>query len=447
MKAFYIRLRFLNIMTVSEKKTTRRNYLKWIGTAIGIGVVGGLGYYFYNEYQRATQIAKKKKIKLGLLFSLTGVAANIGQVQKEGALLALDEIAKEGGLTLSTGEIVEVDYVVADDQTNLDAALRRYRELVEVEKVDCVIGQTFASISAAINGEVKNNPKVAYFPVNVVPLSMFKKDTIAPITFSIMGNAYSIGYAAASYIVKNLGYNNVYFFAPAYAFGWDQWSGAKAALEKLGAKYDYIESPVGTPDFTSYLNKIAEAAPEIVMFAHWGSDAINVLKQAYELGLNKKTAIFFNWLTNVFGVGVPAEALEDVYSLMFFYWNLEKFPDEEVRNAVQDFVKRFTNKYGYPPDPYASSAYMGVKEALRGIQLAGSTNAFEIADAILKKPEFNSVKGPAKWRIDHEAIFKYGAFVARGKGPNERTSQWDLVEIIGAYTGEDYLPPLEELGY
>jgi branched-chain amino acid transport system substrate-binding protein len=49
--------------------------------------------------------------------------------------------------------------------------------------------------------------------------------------------------------------------------------------------------------------------------------------------------------------------------------------------------------------------------------------------------------------VDGHALFNYGAFVVVGKGGNERKSKGDLVKVIGAYTGEDYLPTLNSLGY
>ena len=45
------------------------------------------------------------------------------------------------------------------------------------------------------------------------------------------------------------------------------------------------------------------------------------------------------------------------------------------------------------------------------------------------------------------ALFKYGAFVVIGKSAKDRKSKGDLVKLIGAYTGEDYLPTLKSLGY
>ena len=53
----------------------------------------------------------------------------------------------------------------------------------------------------------------------------------------------------------------------------------------------------------------------------------------------------------------------------------------------------------------------------------------------------------ATWRKDHQPVFKYGAFVVKGKGAKERKGKWDLVKVIGAYTGTDYLPTLASEGY
>ena len=386
------------------------------------------------------------KIKVGLMFGLTGAASPIGPVQLEGAKLAIKEVNAAGGVKIG-GKKVPVEFVVKDDETKPDVAIRRFRELTSEDKVDILVGQTFAPISAAINKEVKKTP-IAYFPVNVVAITMFEKNEMAETTFAIHGAAYSIGYAGASYIADKMKLKNIVFFAPAYAFGRDQWAGAKAAFEKRGIKVEYLESPVGTSDYTSYLLKIAEMKPDIVMMAHWGVDAINVLKQTYETGLKKKTKIWFDWMTNVFGSGVPAEALEGVYSLMSWYYDMKGFEDAAIVKAAESFTKKFMDEYKYPPDPYAAMAYIGTKEAIRGIELAQSTNPSAIAKAIMGNPKFDSMKGPGTWRVDHEPLFKYGAFVVVVKGEKERKDKkWDLVKIIGAYTGEDYLPSLKELGY
>ena len=386
------------------------------------------------------------KVKIGLMFGLTGAASPIGPVQLDGAKLAIKEINAKGGVNLG-GKKVPIETFVKDDESKPDIAIRRYREMIDENKVDAIVGQTFAPISAALNKEVKKS-NIAYFPVNVVAVTMFEKSEIADTTFSIHGCAYSIGYAGASYIVDKLGLKNIVFFGPAYAFGRDQWAGAKAAFEKRGIKVEYVESPVGTSDYTSYLTKIKEKKPQIVMLAHWGVDAINVLKQSYEIGLKKTSKVWFDWMTNSFGSGVPPEALEGVYSLMSWYYDMKGFQDKAIVQASDAFAKKFQKEYKYPPDPYSAMAYEGVMEAVRAMELAQSLDGKAIAKALMANPKFNSMKGPGIWRADHQPLFKYGAYVVIGKGEKERKDKkWDLVKIIGAYTGEDYLPPLSALGY
>ena len=390
--------------------------------------------------------ADPDKIKVGLMFGLTGPGSPIGPLQLDGAKLAIKEINAAGGIKMGNRK-VPVEFVVRDDENKPDVAIRRYRELLEEQKVQIIVGQTFAPLSGALNKEVKKSP-VLYFPVNVVALRMFDKSEIAPSTFAIHGSAYACGYASASYIINNLKLKKIVFFGPAYAFGQDQWAGAKDALAKFGVKAEYLESPVGTSDFTPYLNKISEMKPDIVMLAHWGVDAIGVLKQANEVGLKKHSKIWFDWMTNAFGSGVPPEALAGVYSLMSWYYDLKGFRDASVVKAADEFAQKYRKEYGYPPDPYSAMAYIGTKQALRAIELAQSTNSAAAAAALMKSPAFDSMKGPGTWRQDHQPLFKYGAFVVVGKGAAERKDpKWDLVKVIGVYTGEDYLPPLSALGY
>jgi branched-chain amino acid transport system substrate-binding protein len=389
--------------------------------------------------------ADPAKIKVGLMFGMTGPASPIGPVQLKGAELAIKEINAAGGVNLG-GKKVPLEAVIKDDETKTDVALRRFRELAHEDKVHAVVGSTFAPIAAALNQEMKKTP-MPYIAACVSPIAMFNKANLAPTTFGIHGTAYSIGYAGAAYIATQLKLKKVFFFAPAYAFGWDQKAGAIDAMKKYGLEYEYAEAPVGTADYTTYLQKIVEYKPDVVMMAHWGVDAINVLKQANELGLGKKTKIWFNWMTNVFGSGVPPEALEGVYSLMSWYWNLDGFADAEVVKQGKAFVDAYTQAYGEPPDPYAGMTYVGTKELIRGIEMAQSVEPAAIAKALTEKPDFSSMKGPGTWRKDQQPLFKYGAFVVVGKGAAERKSKWDLVKVIGAYTGSDYLPSLESEGY
>lgn len=121
--------------------------------------------------------ATPDKVKIGLMFGLTGAASPIGPLQLDGAKLAIKEINAAGGVKFGNKK-VPIEALVKDDESKPDVAIRRFRELVEESKVDVIVGQTFAPISAALNKEVKKTP-VAYFPVNVVAINMFQKSEMA----------------------------------------------------------------------------------------------------------------------------------------------------------------------------------------------------------------------------------------------------------------------------
>ena len=57
------------------------------------------------------------------------------------------------------------------------------------------------------------------------------------------------------------------------------------------------------------------------------------------------------------------------------------------------------------------------------------------------------MKGPAKWREDHQAVYNYATFLVKGKGPREQKNPWDLFSVVGYQGGESVMPSLKSLGY
>jgi branched-chain amino acid transport system substrate-binding protein len=425
-----------------EVKRVAKRHLIAIVVAILVVIAAVACYYVYYS-PRPSVVAKE--IKIGLLFSYSGVMADVGKTQRDGALLAINEINEAGGLNMPWGK-TKVTYVSADDETNADVATRRFWELVEKDKVCAVVGSCFAPIVIALNEQSKK-AKVVYGEAAAGLIPVMKKDVRSPYILVPMAYAYSIGYAAAAYSIEQ-GWKRIYFLSRSDTWGRDMQNGVLAAIKDLGGELVGLdEAPLGAPDFTSYLLKVKQARPDVFIFAQFGADAVNVLKQARAMGLNEVTRIFVAWITNAVAVGVPPEALEGVYALHYFYWNLTGFPDQEYVKQASAYVENYIKAWGYPPDSYATAAYIVTKEILRGIELAGSTDADKIIAALESNPQFTSPKGAGKWRIAHDVEWKYGFFVVQGKGPAERKGLYDLFKVVGYYTGERGLPSLKELGY
>ncbi len=132
----------------------------------------------------------------------------------------------------------------------------------------------------------------------------------------------------------------------------------------------------------------------------------------------------------------------------YFYYDLSNFADKEAAKGAQEFTELFRAKYKNPPDAYATIAYTAYMEMFRGFEAAKSLDPLKVSAALMaNKGEFNTVKGPARWREDHGAVYKHAAFLVKGKSAAERKNEWDLFTVMGSVGGESVMPTLKSLGY
>ena len=390
--------------------------------------------------------ANPDKIKVGILLPLTGPFAAVAETQKEGALLAVDVVNKKGGLNMPWGKVT-VEGVVADDEAKQDVGVRRYRYMVS-EGVKAVGGQTWAPLAFAINAIVSKEP-MPYFPVCVLAKDAFKKGTLAQTTFATAFSPWTVGYMAGSAATKTLGKKKIFFLARADSWGWDIRDGVYAAAKEAGAQIvGYDEVSLGTNDFTTILQKVKAAKPDVFISAQFAADAVALLKQCHQMGLNKEMTIFNSFITNVVAKGLPPEALQGVYSMHYFYYDLTGFEDKEVAKRAKEINDAYQAKYNRPMDAYAAIAYIAYTEMFRGFEQAKSLDPLKVAAALkANNGQFDTVKGPARWREDQSAVYKYAAFLVKGKGPGEQKHPWDLFKVEGYQGGDSVMPNLKSLGY
>jgi len=386
------------------------------------------------------------KMKVGILLPLTGTFAAVAETQRDGALLAIDVINKKGGLNMPWGKVT-VEGIVADDEAKLDVGVRRYRYMVS-EGVRGVGGQTWAPLAYAINAVVQKEP-MPYFPVCVMAKEAFQKGKLAESTFATAFSPWTVGYMAGSAATKTLGKKRIFFLARADSWGWDIRDGVYAAAKEHGAEIvGYDEVSLGTSDYTTILQKVRAVKPDVFIAAQFAGDAVALLKQVQQMGLNKEMTIFNAFITNVVAKGIPPEALEGVYAMHYFYYDLSEFEDKEVARSAKEFSELYQAKYKTPADSYAAIAYTAYMEMFRGFEAGKSFEPKAVSAALMAhNGEFASVKGPARWREDHAAVYKYAAFLVKGKGPGEQKSDWDLFKVVGYQGGESVMPTLKSLGY
>jgi len=385
-------------------------------------------------------------VKIGLLYSMTGAGSVLGPKQAEAAQMAFDEVNAAGGVTVG-GAKRKIEVIQRDDETKPAVAISRATELVRTNGVTIVQGGTFAHVSMALNEEAKKH-KFFLMTTNGVADPFFSKATKAPYALGILGDTGMVGRGAVDYLVAKYKPKRIVFLMPDYAYGKGAWAGAEEVLQKhpqIEAKV--IWTPVGAADVTAQLIQAMEFKPDIIAMGQWGKDLITTLKQAGEMGLKTKTRLFVNWIIDLVAVGIPAEILDGVDSQTWWYHDDQGVTDAEVVKLTRDFVQRYQNRFGAPPDPYIMTAYYGAREIVRAIELSGSTDPAKMYAALMKSPAFVTAKGPASWRVDGRPRYKYNAWIVSGLPADKRASKHHWGRIVDAHSGDAFLPDLKTLGW
>ena len=215
--------------------------LRAIGVTAAIALVAG---------SAMAQDKAADKMKIGLITTLSGPPAAIGQQQRNGLMLALKELGgKLGGR--------DVELLVQDDELKPDVAVSKVKAFIERDKVDFVVGPVFSNILAAILKPVTESGTFMISP-NAGTSSFAGKDcnpNLFVVSYQNDQNAETMGKYA-----QDSGLKKVFLMAPNYQAGKDELAGFKRYYK--GEVADEVYVPLNQLDYAAELSKIAAASPD-----------------------------------------------------------------------------------------------------------------------------------------------------------------------------------------
>jgi branched-chain amino acid transport system substrate-binding protein len=314
------------------------------------------------------------------------------------------------------------------------------------QNIQALTGGIWNPMSAALNEECKINP-VIYIPGYVPAMDSYKEGNPSDCTFTPTFTPWSIGYISGQSAIQSLGKKTIFYVERADSWGTTIRQGLEAACEEYGGEIvGTAEVSKGTVDYSSIINEAKSLDPDIFITSMFGGDAIANLKQAYDQGLYEETVMFNTWTANIVAKGIPGRAMEDLYALAWFYWNLEGLGDPEIVEKVKAYSDAYRERWNEPPDNMGTAAYVAAEITFQAIEKAGTFDPESVA-AVIAEEEFDTVKGKLRFREDHQPVVKHASFLLRGKAPNEKEGEWDFFEVIESFGGEEVLPPLDVMGY
>src|SRR5438477_13146392 len=234
--------------------------LKLVGLAVLFGVAAG-------------QAAAQEKIKIGVVVTLSGPAAALGQQVRDGFALAVKDL---GGKM--SGKDVEI--VAVDDELKPDGAVTKVKGLLERDKVDFVVGPIFSNILQAIHKPVTDTKTFLISP-NAGPSSYAGKNC-SPF-FYVTSYQNDQVHEVLGKVAQDRGYKRVYLLVPNYQAGRDSVAGFK--LDYKGEIVEETYMPLGSLDFQPELSKISSLKPDAVFTFMPGGMGVNLVKQYTQAGL------------------------------------------------------------------------------------------------------------------------------------------------------------------
>ena len=354
------------------------------------------------------EAAKDIKIHVGVVEPVTGAQAPLGQAEYDGIQMAIEMINEKGGVM---GKY-PVTYDFADSQSDPATGASEAERLITSKGVPVIMGSYSSAIAAAIS-EVAERNKVVLWEMSGAADSLLQKGY--EWTFRNEANASAWGAESVEFIMGNDAAVQEKLGKPAKElvvaivhedgpYGTAVADGNRATAKKYGMNVAVDEAySAKSVDLSSIILKIKSANPDVLLLTGYVNDGILFNRQAKELGLKVPILITHSGGHSVQafvdGVGADANFLMTVDPVPCNP-NTDGF-SEEYAAIFDEFVKRWTDKFGVPP--YHHVEYRQFAQTMlffneivpAAIEASGEFTSASVAEAIRNAdvPAENSLMG------------------------------------------------------
>jgi branched-chain amino acid transport system substrate-binding protein len=335
----------------------------------------------------------QEPIKIGFSVSLTGGLASSGKAHLLSKQIWLEEINAKGGLL---GRPVKLVYY--DDQTNAATVPGIYAKLMDIDKVDVLMGAATNLIVAAM------------------PMIMERKKMVM-VLLALGSNAdfkYPRYFQSAPFGPDPKGVLSSAFFAVAKSlnptpktvalvgadaeFANNVLIGARENAKQAGLQIVYDRSyPPSTVDYTPIVRAVQATNPDLVLLASYPPDSVGMVRAATEIGL--KTQLFGGAMVGMQYASLITQLSEKLNRVVNYHFFV---PSPKMNfPGIDEFLKKYqaqakdagVDPLGFYQPPFAYAAMQVLQQA---ITATGSLNDDKLA-AYIHGNSFNTIVGEIRF--------------------------------------------------
>jgi branched-chain amino acid transport system substrate-binding protein len=305
-----------------------------------VGGIAGAG--LANVASPHLSIAQNgEPIRIGLLAAKTGPLAS-GGIDMD---IALTMFLKERDEILA-GRKVEL--IVADTAGVPATARTKAQELIEKDKVHCLIGPLAAFEALAIADYITEKEMPT---LGVAAAEDMTQRHPSPWFVRATSTSAQCAYPLADYAAKELKYKKIVTIADDFAYGHEMCAGFQRGFEDGGGKIiQKIFTPLATPDYGSYVASVKSA--DAIFLGTAGSNGFRFMRQFIEYGLKDKMAVIGGM--TALDESVLRNMGDEALGILTTSWYSAEL-DNPLNKA---FAAAFRKRTKYDPGFYAASTYV-----------------------------------------------------------------------------------------
>jgi branched-chain amino acid transport system substrate-binding protein len=383
---------------------------------------------------------------IGISVPRTGTYAVQGEDELKGYQLAIEHINEGNELVKKISPKTkkgvlgkELKFGVADSAAKPNEAVQAQQRFISENKAVMITGGTSSAVAVALN-KLAQREKVLFVCGISGSNDTTGKDCVR---YGVRQNFFGQTAAAAiaPVLVKEFGKNKkVAYMTPDYTYGHTVTKSMQDNTKDAGwTTVTNQVSPLGAPDFSSYLLNVANSGADLLINVNWGHDAVLSIQQAKQFGVLDKMKLVVPYQVP-FLARETGGLMQGVYAATDYWWTVEdKFPLAKMFNAA------FEKKNGYKPEWGAENAYISFVHWARMVEEAGSFYPPDVIKIYEKEETIPSLVGDVHYRKeDHQCVRP--VIIVKGKSQKDMKGKEDYYDIVDIIPGKDLMQKPDAFG-
>ncbi|MDR7485042.1 MAG: ABC transporter substrate-binding protein [Armatimonadota bacterium] len=332
-------------------------------------------------------------VKIGVATDFTGGAALVGEGQRKGSMLAVEEINKRGG----AGRC-RLILAFADNKSLPAEGVNAVRKLADVDQVHVILGSAASGATLAVMPVIKE-----------IGIPQLTETSTNPLIYDQSGpgrNEWQFRFNVDDRImaqtfakyIRDQGVRSIALMGIDNDYGRGAIGQYQLQFKGLSVNVTNIETfPFGAPDYRPLLSRIKRENPDAILMVILAPDAAVMIRQYHELGMRQRLFARGNVGSNEF-----LEAVKDNPRLADGIVEATLW----TPGADPDLERLWEKRWGGKPTTHGAMAFYGIHILAEAVKIAakdGQPTRRSIRDALTKVDMVIPAMGRVKFDDHHQA--------------------------------------------